>query len=291
MIQFIELGLEYIKDSWNIVDVLRTIVTISWIIFKLLGDPYQILVWILIILNVIRGITGFKAFDKTRFYIKLILQSLNDIKYFLIIFMYTTVCFGVLFTVSIDEDVSFNHLWVVPFYLTAGNSDNMGSDMFNLKYISFCLALVINIVLMLNMIISILGNSFDQFQLMSEIIDYKEMGEFVLEIEQIKALVKPTERFQYLNICINPYKDEKGKWNGKVLDSRIMTMNTQKAIEEKINESGNIFDSLLNQKISAVNDKLFSLDLKINSGQAELKNEIKQLDEKMQNILALLQSK
>ena len=291
MIQFIELGLEYIKDSWNIVDVLRIIVTVSWMIFKLLGDPYQILVWILIMLNIIRGLTGFKAFDNTRFYIKLILQSLNDIKYFLIIFMYTTACFGVLFTVSIDEDVSFNHLWVVPFYLTAGNSDNMGSDMFNLKYISFCLALVINIVLMLNMIISILGDSFDQFQLMSEIIDYKEMGEFVLEIEQIKALVKPTERFQYLNICINPYKDEKGKWNGKVLDSRIMTMNTQKAIEEKINESGNIFDSLLNQKISAVNDKLFSLDLKINSGQAELKNEIKQLDEKMQNILALLQSK
>ena len=61
-------------------------------------------------MNVIRGLTGFKAFDKTRYYIKLILQSLDDIKYFLIIFVYTTICFGLLSVTSKDLNVDINSL-------------------------------------------------------------------------------------------------------------------------------------------------------------------------------------
>ena len=151
---------------------------------------------------------------------------------------------------------------------------------------------------MLNMIISILGNSFDEFQLKSEIIDYKEMTEFIFEIEQIKALFKPIDKFQYLHICSNPYEENNGNWGGRVMDSHKMIANSQKEIEDKLKESEAQIEESFLEKINSIDYKFCTFDQKINDVQGNIKvmnaetilikNSMAQLESKLDLIIASL---
>lgn len=101
-------------------------------------------------------------------------------------------------------------LWIDSFSLIFGESDDMKSDIFDLKYVTFMLAVVINVILMLNMIISILADSFDEFQLNSEIHDYYEKIQVIKEVEQIKSIFRPTNLKQYMHMnLVRIYGKEK----------------------------------------------------------------------------------
>ena len=272
MIQAVVIGTDYFTQPWNILDVGRAGTTAAWIVIHFFDTPPMPLSWLVLVLSFMKGINGFKAFDKTRFYVRLIFQSLDDIKFFLIIFVYTTLSFGALNVTTYEQpDYGFIYLWVVPFDLVSGESGNMNSEESDLRYFSFCLALVVNIVLMFNMIISILGDSFDAFQLKSEIIDYKEMAEVVQEIEQIKNLFRPADKDQYLSVCVNPYEDKAGGWGGKVFKTQLSIEQAQKKIEESIRNTGLVIDEKITEGIGAVGVKISEVreDFKI------LSNDIK----------------
>ena len=51
----------------------------------------------MILLNFIRGLSGFRLFDMTRFYVQLIIRSVKGVFSFLLIFVYSTIAFGVVF--------------------------------------------------------------------------------------------------------------------------------------------------------------------------------------------------
>ena len=85
-------------------------VTSVWIILDFFTVSYLKFTWIVAFLNLFRGITTFRVFDGTRYYITLIITALNDIKYFIIIFTYSTFSFGVLFLISRSEAVNFKTL-------------------------------------------------------------------------------------------------------------------------------------------------------------------------------------
>jgi hypothetical protein len=72
------------------------LITISWPLLVEAELNANWLLWILVLLNVIRGLIGFRAFDNTRKHIKLIMESFKDVSYFLTIFSYTTLRFGLL---------------------------------------------------------------------------------------------------------------------------------------------------------------------------------------------------
>ena len=74
---------------------------------------------------------------------------------------------------------------------------------------------------MLNMIISILGDSFDEFQYKAEIYDSREMTEAVIEVEQIKSLISPISVEQYFNICINPLHNLENVCGGRIADLHL----------------------------------------------------------------------
>lgn len=83
--------------NWNSLDICRVAITITWILMALLSMPQpHNLTWFFAIFNFMRGLTGFRAFNWTRFYVRLIFGSVMDIASFLIIFVYITVAFGVI---------------------------------------------------------------------------------------------------------------------------------------------------------------------------------------------------
>ena len=110
ILQYKSNQLEYFNDSMNRIDCLRIIFTSVWIILDFFSIYFLKFTWIVAFLNLLRGITAFRVFDGTRYYITLIITALNDIKYFIIIFCYSTFSFGVLFLISRSQAVNFESL-------------------------------------------------------------------------------------------------------------------------------------------------------------------------------------
>lgn len=84
-IQFADSGLNYFIDSWNILDLIRLFFTILWGLLINQGFKNRYLTWITFFLNLLRGLSGFRSFDMTRYYIRLIFESFTSIISFLIV--------------------------------------------------------------------------------------------------------------------------------------------------------------------------------------------------------------
>jgi fluoride ion exporter CrcB/FEX len=252
ILQAVAVGIDYIIDAWNIIDFIKILLSLAWpflIYFDL--DPYWFN-WILVLVSVVRGFTSFRASNLTRYYIRLIFESLKDVSSFLLIFIYATLSYGLLNITMKDEDEyqdkSIEYiLWRNSFGLGFGNGISTFSD-FNLEYVTYVLAVILNVVLMLNMIISIFGDSFDKFQLLSNYYNYKEMTEVILELENIFSFLNRSSESKYIHTVINPYIKEDDVWKGRVVENKELLDNTSKEIK-------GIKDDI-NDKIASMEKKL-----------------------------------
>ena len=246
ILQFKAEKLRYLKYYWNLIEISRVLLTFAWIGYKLAREQSEVFDWITILFNVVRGITSFRAFSMTRFYIQLITQSIIKISSFLLIFFYTTLAFGLLNNVGMQyTDLSFASLWVDSFGLVFGNPGNMASDIVNLIYATYFMAAMLNVIIMLNMIIALLGDSFDQFQTLAKYYDNREMIKVILEIEEVLSVFHQSTEQRFMHICENFYNESEDLWQGKVVDMRMLIKNTAEessrvaeGLKKKIDELG-----------------------------------------------------
>ncbi|OMJ64991.1 hypothetical protein SteCoe_40053 [Stentor coeruleus] len=99
----------------------------------------------MIVLNIIRGITGFRAFGNTRYYIKLLQMCFDRMKYFLLIFIYSTLALGIMNSIaSNQENITFKSLWSSSFDIIAGTTDSfyqentIASNQENITFSYYC---------------------------------------------------------------------------------------------------------------------------------------------------------
>ena len=178
-------GLVYFIEFWNIVDMLRLSFTTGWIIlshFESDGNLLRYVAWFMAILNIYRGLSGFRAFDATRYYTRLISRAFFDSIAFLLVFFYSTLGLGIIYlAANPTEAYSIWAMWTIPYELSMGSFNNGGFSF--LEYVGFILASFVNVVIILNLLISILGDSFDSFQAVSIEIDCLDMVELIIELE------------------------------------------------------------------------------------------------------------
>lgn len=252
--QVVSLGLkEYLLNLENILDVIRLGSCFVWLGLNITSVQMNSVTWTMVLCNFIKGIIGFRAFDNTRFYVRLIFTAFKDSYSFIFLICYSTLAFGVLYYASLPErDHSlFKDFWKIPYELSLGNFSN--SDHFNLEYSYFILASLVNIIMMLNLLISILGDSFDKFQLASIEIDYKEMVEVILEIESIFLWRKGIENQEFFSLCEEVKACADGEeWEGKI-----------KVIEGKIEEVSKQISEEFGKVHWLVQNKFEAVDLKL----------------------------
>ncbi|OMJ95877.1 hypothetical protein SteCoe_600 [Stentor coeruleus] len=272
VLQAIMSGQSYFADVVNFIDIIRFLTTAIFGILVLFDIEEASFTWIMLAFNLIRGISGFTAFDSTRYYIKLLTVSIYEMKDFLYIFIYTTIALGLLNMIAGNKnELSYESLWDSSFNLVVGNSDMF----FNTSYIqniTFLLAVTINMIIMLNMIISILGDVFDEFQLGSEIFNYSEMIQVILEIEQILSIKNRQNEFKYIQTCMNAYEQVGSDWKGKVMDIRdfmedkFMKKTLKPALDENA-KSVKICIDRVNQKFvdnfKAVDGKFVAMEKRV----------------------------
>ncbi|OMJ92814.1 hypothetical protein SteCoe_4356 [Stentor coeruleus] len=207
--------------NWNTIDLIRVILCTLWVLeyFYKVADKELIVLlnWSVVLVSFARGLTGFRCFNGTRYYVRLILRSILDIKSFLIIFFYTTFAFGLISTVLREEKFTFENVWIKSFHLNLGELDSYQE--LNLIYLMFLAFSIINVIIMLNLLISILGDSFDRFQITAAEIDFIEMTDAIYEIESIMFWRRSNNNMEHLIAWDFPFNSQRGEdevWEGKL---------------------------------------------------------------------------
>jgi WD40 repeat protein len=238
------IGIGYMTFS-SMIDIGRVNLCYVWLIMNIYYESSGIyyLTWLMVLANFITGLSAFRAFSLTRFYIRLIFRAISDSIPFIVVFIYSTFTFGMLHYVAISNSESniFKILWQAPYQI---NDTEINSHTESLEYVYFLLVSIFNVVIMLNLLISILGDSFDKFRTESIELDCMEMTELVIEIENLMFWKRDLNEKRYLQICQDPKREGSSEsWEGRVraitsLISKYQeeTRHNFKHIQEKLNE-------------------------------------------------------
>ncbi|OMJ85875.1 hypothetical protein SteCoe_12717 [Stentor coeruleus] len=230
----------YFTDFWNYIDLARVLTTGFFYCSLSFWDEesygFFIFECVIMLFSLIRGISVFRVFESTRYYIRLIFISSEEIIPFMCIFVYSVVSFGVMNIIAKKSDVSLQEIFYMPFAFTVGVID-IDQDTTPLIGFMILLAITINIIIMLNMIISILGDCFDEFQYKADIYNYKEMISVIYEFKCIRRCFGSREsNEEYYHVCIDAFKNSKSCWRGKVLNLRDFVSDFKAKNKRKQNE-------------------------------------------------------
>ncbi|OMJ65127.1 hypothetical protein SteCoe_39165 [Stentor coeruleus] len=291
-IQLSTMGRQYFQNIMNIIDFIRCFTTILFGIFLLNDFEHSIITWIMIVLNIIRGITGFRAFGNTRYYTKLLQMCFDRMKYFLLIFIYSTLALGIMNSIaSNQENITFKSLWSSSFDIIAGTTDSFYQEN-TIQTITYILAITVNMIIMLNMIISILGDVFDEFQLDAEIYNYSEMADIIFEIEQLLSFTNNRNKLSYLHVCMHAYEKPTDNWKGKIIDIReylkdkFLNESLKPLLDEnnnqikKIEENAALNFKSMNNIVNTIDEKVVAIDEKVKMMNEKNESNFKMMDEK-----------
>lgn len=239
MVQAFAEGLKYVTNVWNLVDISRIALCGLWLTMIFIGvegEYVKYIAWPMAIVNFFRGLSAFRAFDSTRFYTRLILRAFSEAIPFLLVFFYSTLAFGVIYLAAdFSGDYTLASIWSVPYELSMGNFDNNNDNV--LMYSGFIIASIVNVIIILNLLISILGDSFESFQAEAIEIDTLEMVELVIELETLMSWNRELSEKMYFQTCEDLVGEGNKEWEGRL--KAVFTM-----IESVKTESTERFDAL-----------------------------------------------
>ena len=200
----------YLKLSSGI-EILRIFLCFLWCSCKILDKSYQGIEWMMIISTFLRGLTGFKAFDSTRFFVPLIYSVLMDSIGFIMLYIYSSLALWMLLSTT-----SSNNHWNIfqsPYELSIGKNLD-ASDW--LIYWYFIFASIFNIIFMLNMLITIVGDGHHRFVFENcEGASYAKAG-IIFEFESAMVWKKSIRRKGYIQVCEKYVKEsEFHEWKGR----------------------------------------------------------------------------
>jgi len=189
---------DYFTDYWNYVDIGRFVLGYLWIVTSL--HDQQWLTFILLLLTVIRGITFFKTFDLTRYYVLMIVVVVRKTCSFILIYFYSTLCFGLLFAAVHPESFpDFLSIWQMAYSMNMGAFDF--GEQGNWYWFVYMIATLLNVVIMLNLVVSVLGDAFGSFQEIANAADLYEKADVIYDHEVMMFWRRGQNTPQFLQIC------------------------------------------------------------------------------------------
>lgn len=197
----------YTSNPMNALDFLIYLGNIVWSICLIggtidpLDDELVAITWLLGFANAFRGITFFRTFKLTRFYMRMIIQTIKNTYAFLLILLYSTICFGIISYISMPDNIEGLDTIPESFFTSFSlNLNNFSTPSTLLGYITVIVQSIINVIIIINLLISIIGSSYNAFEQVAEIYNYKEMLEIIIEIESIKSS-EETGSKSYIHSC------------------------------------------------------------------------------------------
>ena len=285
------------------------LLVIYWTVARVseIDTPYE--EYLLAILISLKGTISFRIFDGTRYYYRLVKNSLLSIRYFLVVFAYSTLFFTVLlYIISCNNEKSIIEIWQRIWALNfTGEAENNYSTSEILSYLTIFSATILNLILMLNLLISILGDSYDLFMIEKMVYDLKEKIDFSLEIQTTLFWKKQYNQSKYFYVLSKAFDDggenASADWQGKIVflekrqeknidnlkqntnelkdiingkDFKVKLSEIQVSMDQKISGVEKIIDN----KISGVDNKIIEVEQKING----LEQKMNEVDQKISGV-------
>lgn len=178
-----------------------------------------------------KGIMHFRFWSKMRFELKMIKQVITDMGYFLLLVFMFVIQFTIVFAIyagQLEGVESLKNAFDMAFNLMlAANDPNAYDD--PVLYGLFLLGVILVPIVMLNLLVSVIGDTFDNVQQEQYVANYKEMAELCLEVEEMMFWNRAAFDPKYLYIVRQVQEEGDGAepWEGKIafLKNRIESIN------------------------------------------------------------------
>lgn len=233
--QMFATGGHYWSDLWSYIDILRSMVCYVYLltsldIFETPGEDY--LFSALILLSCFSGVSYFRLFQPTRYLLQLLYKICKDIRAFLLILLYSTFAFTLLFTALSrnSKDTIFSKHLLFSYQLSFGDIQDSQYDI--LEWVVMSLIILVNPIILLNLLISLIIDTHSKLQKEIHITDMQHVADLVLKIELMRFYSRKRGRASYLQVC-----EEKSKgpglieepWEKRVrkLERRMMSLEAE----------------------------------------------------------------
>ena len=199
--------LAYFKDLLNWVDLGEIVLFgVYFLRVELSYTSNQELLSVVIFVSLFRGITYFRLFSDTRYYINLLFEVFVDVIPFLIIVYYASIGFGMIF-LSLDRggnNVFTDYLiWTYPLDIGAYPQDNFTDE----QLLNYFIATLLIKIVMFSLVVSILGNTFKRVNEHSIVADSQAIAQMVYESELLFFWNRKKNQTSFVFLCSE--KEEK----------------------------------------------------------------------------------
>ena len=221
-VQVVESIRKYVRDFWNFLDLARITCTFVYLGFCWSGEESIALSQILTILYWIRAVTYFRIFDKTRYLIRMIIETFVDIVPFLLIFFTATLTFALLFFIATKSE-SFSETFVMAYQLNFNDfsgflTDGYAEGLSSIFWCVFFISSIMNPIILLNLLIAIMSDTYDRVQEDQVVADCKEMAGLIIQAEGMLFWRRKLVNQAYLQRCdyTRNLLNDSAEWMGKI---------------------------------------------------------------------------
>lgn len=250
-------GRQYLLDAWNSVDLIRGIVALIWVIqTHVEQERREHLQFLVVALCFVRGFTFFRTFKMTRLFVRMTLEVIKEMYSFLAILLYSTFAFGLMYSALDPNELhSLGQAWAVAYELIMGQFNN--KDYGFTQWLCFTSASLLNVIIMLNLLISILGDAYERAQMSAKENDLSEMLRLVIEYESMLIWRRACgQSCVVIKCCSNSGAAATDEWEGR-LARMIKGVNEEiSGLEGRLNSRMDTVESRLQAQLAKVEGKL-----------------------------------
>jgi hypothetical protein len=237
-------GTDYWKELLNYIDVARFILFMvcSYFVYFLQSDD-KALPAVLIFVSWIRGIIYFRIFDSTRYLIHLVIQVIKDMVSFVFVTIYVIIGLAILLwsmRVTESQNITFLKSFAYTYLVSIGEYGSFGESVDTFSFISlaiFVLLSVVNTIIMMNLLISIISDTYDKVQLGIAEANLKQLGYMIIEIESLMYWKRGVEENKYMQKVFPRFGSDVNRiWQGKVKEIENTMTNSELNVISKVNQ-------------------------------------------------------
>ena len=236
VLQVFSLKKEYFYSSKNWLDMVRLSLGFALVVVSLVSgfdnfNSSSALTLLTSLLFWVEGISAFKIFESTRYYIWLIQEVIRDIRGFLGILFYFVVAYCAM--IGTTTNSSFLEILKTSYDVLLGEFE--GAEYDNLQWVVFMLGSLLNLVIMLNLLISIISDSFDRINFEKKESDTRIRLKLIIEVENCLFWRRNKAEMAYLYFVHEYGGEEPGE---EEWESRVRKLhNDTEVVKHKVEEN------------------------------------------------------
>ena len=192
----------FLRDIWNYFDILRLLGLLMYVIFYACDHWLKVeIISVIAIISLVRGLSFFRLFNETRYMIQLLICILRDIWSFALLLSYSTLGFCIIFMIQGYEKGQRNFWEFLQHSILLDLAEFHTTQYDRTEWFIFFLAACTNLVIMLNMLIAIMSETFNKVRENSEIANYIQIAGMILETEITFSAHKIVGQKSYFQLC------------------------------------------------------------------------------------------